>query len=44
LQDVNSFATPDAVAPVTTTMPLKGNKLNAVLPANSFTVYRIAIK
>ena len=42
--DVNSFATPDAVSPVASTMPLKGNKLIASLPEHSFTIYRIAMK
>lgn len=44
LLEVNSFTTPDAIIPVTSTLQLKGNKLNAALPAHSFTVYRIAIK
>ena len=44
LQDVNSFIAPQQVSPVTVTQPCKGNKLIAVLPANSFTVYRIAIQ
>ena len=42
--DVNSFATPDAVSPVASPIPLKGNKLTASLPPYSFSVYRIAIK
>ena len=42
--EVNSFATPNAVSPVNSTMQLKGNKLTASLPAHSFTVYRIAMK
>ena len=42
--EVNSFATPDAVSPVTSTMQLRGNKLAASLPAHSFTVYRIAMQ
>ena len=42
--NVNTFAKPDAVSPVTSTMAVKGNKINAVLPANSFSVYRIGMK
>ena len=42
--DVNSFAKPDAVSPVTSATPVKGNKIAAVLPANSFSVYRIGMK
>jgi len=44
LQDVNSFAAPQMVSPVTATVAVKSGKLNAVLPANSFSVYRIAIQ
>lgn len=42
--NVNTFAKPDAVSPVTSTMAVNGNKINAVLPANSFSVYRIGMK
>jgi alpha-L-arabinofuranosidase len=41
---VNSFETPAAVSPVTSSVQLKGNKLAASLPPHSFTVYRIAMK
>ncbi len=44
LQDVNSFTAPQMVSPVKATVPVKGGKLNAVLPANSFSVYRVAIQ
>ncbi len=42
--DVNSFASPNAVSPVTTNIELKGNNVNVSLPAHSFSVYRIAMK
>ena len=42
--DVNSFVHPDAVSPVTSATPVKGNKIAAVLPANSFSVYRVGMK
>jgi alpha-L-arabinofuranosidase len=42
--DVNSFATPEAVSPATSTVQVKGNKLAASLPAYSFSVYRIGMK
>ena len=42
--DVNSFARPEAVSPVTSSVSLKGKELNVVLPAHSFSVYRIAMK
>ncbi|MDB5275400.1 MAG: alpha-L-arabinofuranosidase [Ferruginibacter sp.] len=42
--DVNSFATPEAVSPVASTVQVKGNKLAASLPAYSFSVYRIGMK
>ncbi|MEO6731718.1 MAG: alpha-L-arabinofuranosidase C-terminal domain-containing protein [Ferruginibacter sp.] len=44
LTAVNSFSTPEAVAPVTATIQLKGKEVAVSLPAYSFTVYRIAIK
>jgi alpha-L-arabinofuranosidase len=44
LTDVNSFATPDVISPVTTSIALKGKELSVVLPAYSFSVYRIAMK
>ena len=44
LQDVNSFAAPQMVSPVTATVTVNSGKLNAVLPANSFSVYRVAIQ
>ncbi len=44
LQAVNSFAAPQMVSPVTATVAVKSGKLNAALPANSFSVYRIAIQ
>ena len=43
LLDVNNFDSPKMVSPVTSSIPLKRNKLNVVVDANSFTVYRIAI-
>ena len=43
LLDVNNFDTPKMVSPVTGTLPLKANKLSVVLPANSFSVYRVSI-
>ena len=42
--DVNSFASPEAVSPVASTVEIKGNKLAASLPAYSFSVYRIGMK
>ncbi len=42
--EVNTFANPDAVSPVMSTIPVKANKIAAVLPAHSFSVYRIGIK
>jgi alpha-L-arabinofuranosidase len=42
--DVNSFASPNTVSPVTTTIQIKGHDLNVALPPHSFTVYRIAMK
>ena len=44
LLNINSFATPEAVSPVETTMPIKGKELNVSLPAHSFSVYRISMK
>jgi alpha-L-arabinofuranosidase len=44
LTDVNSFATPEAVSPVTNSIPLKGKEFSVVLPAHSFSVYRIGMK
>jgi alpha-L-arabinofuranosidase len=42
--DVNSFASPEAVSPVASTIQVKGNKLAASLPAYSFSVYRVGMK
>ncbi|MEO6357873.1 MAG: alpha-L-arabinofuranosidase C-terminal domain-containing protein, partial [Ferruginibacter sp.] len=42
--DVNSFAAPATVSPVASSIQLKGNKMAAILPAHSFSVYRIGMK
>ena len=42
--EVNTFANPDAVSPVMSTIAVRGNKIAAVLPAHSFSVYRVGIK
>ena len=44
LLTINSFATPEAISPVVTTIALKGKDLNVALPAHSFSVYRISMK
>lgn len=44
LKDENSFSTPAAVAPVAFSVKLKAKKLEAVLPPNSFTVYKINVE
>ena len=43
LSAVNSFSTPQAISPVTTAMPINGKLLQLALPANSLSVYRIAM-
>ena len=44
LLTINSFATPQAVSPIVTTLPIKGKEINVALPPNSFSVYRISMK
>ena len=41
--DVNNFSNPATVSPVNSVISVNGNKLNIVLAANSFTVYRVGI-
>ena len=41
--DVNNFSNPATVSPVNSVISVNGNKLNIVLVANSFTVYRVGI-
>src|SRR5690606_31373244 len=41
LQGVNSFQTPESIAPVTESMSVKGKKVKAVLPKKSVTIIKI---